>query len=128
MHHGKYALVKRRANLPFNCACTACENDYPASKDLRFERDPCSIILMSDCLNNVFRCDRNAAFALIDRVCMYLQHHPNYPAAQLVLFGEYIRHIYELIYGKEIPLSARFSASLYEGMKFPFLKLYIEKV
>lgn len=57
----------------------------------------------------MYQCNRNAAIANLNDIVRYLQENDRYyPALDIAMVSAYLRHAVELIYGKEIPLSASF--------------------
>lgn len=65
--------------------------------------------LWSECMVQMYQCNRNAAIANLDAIVRYLQENDKYyPASDIAMVSAYLRHAAELVYGKEIPLSAAF--------------------
>lgn len=108
-HHGKNTLAQRQAGLPFKCGCVACKNDYPMINNMPKAPNPAPKNLWSECMVQMYQCDRNAAIANLNSIVRYLQENDRYyPALDIAMVSAYFRHAVELIYGKEIPMSASF--------------------
>lgn len=109
--HAAYPLEVRRKNLTFRCECIACQKDYPLITKMRGARVRPSAELWKDCFAELHKCDRKKSCANQKEAAKYLQDHDHeYPTKELAFVSGYYRHIIELMYCKEIPLSARFAS------------------